>query len=124
MFGEIPLRPLEGIASKSVMVALVAAALIAVLIPVCAMQLCGPTGADGMMGMGMGSILDCEHMYFPSDAPSALVIPMFVLFVVFAAIMLITQRPQFANVSSQRFVFVVPDDPDPPGDPLVGRLRV
>ncbi|MBU4556664.1 MAG: hypothetical protein KJ747_07320 [Actinobacteria bacterium] len=118
------MRPVNGIASKSVMVALVAAALIAVLIPVCAMQLCGPTGAGGMMGMDLGSALDCEHMYFPSDAPSALVIPMFVLFVVFAAIMLLAERPLFATVSSQRFMFVVPDDPDPPGDPLVGRLRV
>jgi len=117
----------SNIARKSVLVALVAAALIAVLIPVCAMTLCGPVGADGMggmMGMDLGSILDCEHMYFPSDAPSALIVPVFALLIAFVALLLFAQDQPLVSVSAYRFEVVVPDDPDPPGDPFVGRLRV
>jgi len=110
-----------------VLVALIAAALIAVPIPVCAMQLCGPVGSDGMggmMGMDFNSLVDCEHMYFPSDAPSALVVPVFALLVALAALFLFAEDRPLLSVSAQRFEFVMPDDPDPPGDPLVGRLRL
>lgn len=114
----------SSIARKSVLVAFVASALIAVLIPVCAMQLCGPSDSDGMMGMGFGSLLDCEHMYFPSDAPSALIVPVFALLIALAALSLFSQDTPLVSTSAYRFDVVVPDDPDPPGDPFVGRLRV
>ncbi len=110
--------------SKAVLVALVAAAVVAVLIPVCTMSMCGPTGADGMMGGGIGSLLDCEHMYFPSDAPSALVVSAFALLVAFVALFLFTQEPLAASTAAVRFEPIAPDDPDPPGDPLSGRLRL
>jgi len=117
----------SSIVRRLVLVAFIAAALVAVLIPVCAMQLCGPVGSDGMggmMGMDLGSIVDCEHMYFPSDAPSALIVPVFALLIALAAVFLFAQDTPLHSASVQRFEFVMPDDPDPPGDPLVGRLRL
>ncbi len=122
--GSPHVRFASGIAGRILLVALVAAALVAVLIPVCAMALCGPTGSDGMMGMDFGSILDCEHMYFPSDAPSALIVPVFALLLAFVAVLLFAQERPLVSASAYRFDVVVPGDPDPPGDPFVGRLRV
>lgn len=104
------------------LVALIAASLVAVLLPACAMQLCGPEG--GRAGMDMGSLADCPYMHFPSDAPSAVEVSVFALLIAVAILALFADRRDPLPVSVARFEFVEPDDPDPPDDPLVGRLRL
>lgn len=104
------------------LVALIAAAIVAVLLPTCAMQLCTPEGS--MMGMDLRSLDDCPYMHFPSDAPAGVEVPVFMLLIALAAIALVAERRDQLPVSAMRFESVEPDDPDPPDDPLVGRLRL
>lgn len=97
--------------------ALLVAALVAVLIPVCAMSVCG------MSIVGMGSLADCEFMYFPSEAPSALVLEV----LAFAALFVVglVSTGNWVPARSHSPVAVRREDPpEPPGDPLSGRLII
>lgn len=102
---------------------LLTCALVAILLPVCAMPVSCDAGS--MSHGGFASLADCQFMWYPSDAPGAVLVEVLVLFVVaalfIAALTGQTPRAMTARAGVSR---VAEDPPDPPDDPLFGRLLI
>lgn len=95
-------------------------ALVLALLPVCAMPLCGPMDDMG----GLASLLQCDEMYYPSDAPGALIVQLFIVLFVAAIISLVVAAPTCEPARAMAFSSSGTDPPEPPDDPLMGRLII
>lgn len=93
-------------------------ALVLALLPVCAMPLCGPM--DGMGGLS--ALLQCDEMYYPSDVPGALIVQLLIVLFVAAIITLLVVVPVSEPARAMAFSSSGTDPPEPPDDPLRGRL--
>ncbi|PKQ29111.1 MAG: hypothetical protein CVT60_07035 [Actinobacteria bacterium HGW-Actinobacteria-10] len=101
---------------------LLATALILLLLPVCAMPACG--AMDGMPMSGLSSLLGCDAMYYPSDAPGALIVQLLIVLFVAAIISLVVGVPEPTPARAMSFARSGTDPPAPPDDPLRGRLII
>lgn len=101
---------------------LMVTALVLLLLPVCAMPACGPM--DGMPMSGLASLLECEAMYYPSDAPGALIVQMLIVLFVAAIVSLVIAAPESTPARIMAFAGSGTDPPAPPDDPLRGRLII
>lgn len=101
-----------------------AVAIVVVLIPMCMMALCGPVGDGHHMGMsGLASLVNCDHMYFPSDAASGVLAQFLVMMFAVAVFAAYFMAPAMAQRPSWTLV-TVDEPPRPPDDPLRGRLLI
>lgn len=103
---------------RAIIVALAAAAILTVLLPTCTMAV-----TCGSMPMGsLGAILDCDSMWFASDAAPGVLVDLVVLTLALLAITL----PVLSVVIQERvgFILVLAPVPHPPDDPLMGRLII
>ena len=98
---------------RVIVIALVAAATLAVLIPTCAMvSSCAP----------VQSLLDCDSMWLPSDvAPGVVVQLLAFAFVAIVAALVVDPLQIHETVS---LAFQAAPVPHPPDDPLMGRLII
>lgn len=95
-------------------------ALVLALLPVCAMPLCGPM--DGMGGLS--TLLQCDEMYYPSDAPGALIVQLLIVLFVAAVVALMVVTPPSTPARAMAYSSSGTDPPEPPDDPLRGRLII
>ncbi len=112
MYNEIRQIP------RALVIALVAAAILAVLIPTCAMAVTG-----GSMSMGsLADILACDSMWLPSDVAPGVMVNL----LLFAFVALFTAFFVLPVEIRERVGFVVYETPipHPPDDPLMGRLII
>lgn len=112
MYNEIRQIP------RALVIALVAAAILAVLIPTCAM-----TMTCGSMVMGsLADLLTCDSMWLPSDvAPGIMVNLLLFAFVALFAALFILPVEIHERIGSALLKAPIPHPPD---DPLMGRLVI
>lgn len=98
---------------RVIVIALVAAATLAVLIPTCAMaSSCGP----------MQSLLDCDSMWLPSDVAPGVIVQLLTIAFVAVLATLVVDPLEFRETVG--FAFQEAPIPHPPDDPLMGRLII
>jgi hypothetical protein len=95
--------------------ALAIAAVVCVLIPSCSM-------AASAIHVDLASMLECESMWFTSDAEGGILVSLisFAVLAVFA----VAIAPRTFTQATPLFAAHHTVDPHPPDDPLVGRLIV
>lgn len=112
MYNEIRQIP------RALVIALVAAAVLAVLIPTCAM-----TMTCGSMAMGsLADLLTCDSMWLPSDVVPGIMVNL-LLFVFVALFAALTAFPAVIHERIDTVLFRAPIS-HPPDDPLMGRLII
>lgn len=102
---------------------LLLASLVAVLLPACAMGLCGDAAGMGGPAMDLNGLLSCPYMHFPADAPAA--VPQMALMLFAAAALLlfgVSGTPALVRADAAPAPFE--DPPDPPGPSFGGHLRI